>query len=114
MDSTPAVARTWRAWAIEHRLSPEVAVARAHGRRSIETIRDLAPDMDAEKENVRVERMEIDDKDGVVALPGAAQFLRSLAPQRYAIVTSATRALALARLGYAGCPSHKILFRPAM
>jgi sugar-phosphatase len=104
VDSTPAVARTWRVWAIEHGLSPEVAVARAHGRRSIETIRDLAPDMDAEKENVRVERMEIDDKVGVVALPGAAQFLRSLAPQRYAIVTSATRALALARLGYAGLP----------
>lgn len=105
VDSTPAVARTWRAWAIQHHLSPEVAIRRAHGRRSIETVRELAPHLDAEEENKRVERMEIEDREGVVALPGAARVLRVLPPERYAIVTSATRELALARLGYAGLPA---------
>jgi len=104
VDSTPAVARTWRAWALEHHLSAEVAISRAHGRRSIETVRELAPHLDAEEENKRVERMEIEDREGVVALPGAARALRVLPPERYAIVTSATRELALARLGYAGLP----------
>lgn len=105
VDSTPAVARSWRAWAIQHQLSPEVAISRAHGRRSIETIRELAPHLNAEEENQRVERMEIEDREGVVALPGAARLLRMLPAERYAIVTSATRELALARLGYAGLPA---------
>ena len=105
VDSTPAVARTWRLWAIQHQLSPEVAISKAHGRRSIETIRELAPDLDAEEENRRVEQMEIEDREGVVALPGAAGLLRRLPPERYAIVTSATKELARARLGYAGLPA---------
>ena len=57
--------------------------------------------MDAEKENILVEQMEIDDKDGVTALPGAARLLAQLPDDRFAIVTSATRPLAVARLGYA-------------
>jgi len=48
--------------------------------------------------------MEIDDKDGVTALPGAAELVAHLPPDRFAIVTSATRPLAIARLGYAGIP----------
>ncbi|HEX7288621.1 MAG TPA: HAD family hydrolase [Candidatus Angelobacter sp.] len=105
VDSTPAVAQVWNAWAIQHGLDPKVAVATAHGRRSIETIRLLAPHLDAEKENVRVESMEIEAKEGVVALPGAADLLHALPPERFAVVTSATRALALARLHYAGLPA---------
>ncbi|HET9791280.1 MAG TPA: HAD family hydrolase, partial [Candidatus Angelobacter sp.] len=71
VDSTPAVARVWTKWAIAHGLSPESVVAQAHGRRSIETIRAVAPHMNAERENVNVEQMEIDDREGVTALPGA-------------------------------------------
>src|SRR5215469_4095267 len=51
---------------------------------------------------MKVEQMEIEDKKGVTALAGAASVLRSLPPDRFAIVTSATRPLAVARLGYAG------------
>ena len=107
VDSTPAVARVWGKWALAHGLQPETIIARAHGRRSIETIRDVAPDMDAEQENLRVEQMEIEDKDGVTALPGAVQLLGSLPQDRFAIVTSATRALAMARVAYAGLPLPK-------
>ncbi|HZD09549.1 MAG TPA: HAD family hydrolase, partial [Candidatus Limnocylindrales bacterium] len=60
MDSTPSVERVWRAWAAQHGLDPERVASLAHGRRSIETIRALAPELDAEKENVLVEQMEID------------------------------------------------------
>ena len=104
MDSTPSVERVWRAWAAQHGLDPESVASLAHGRRSIETIRALAPELDAEKENVLVEQMEIDDKEGVTALAGAAELLDRLPPDRFAIVTSATRPLAVARLGYAGIP----------
>jgi len=110
MDSTPSVERVWRAWAQAHGLNPESVAAQAHGRRSIETIRAVAPELDAEKENVVVEQMEIDDKEGVMALPGAAELLANLPDDRFAIVTSATRPLAVARLGYAGLslPRHMI------
>jgi sugar-phosphatase len=104
MDSTPSVERVWRTWAAKHGLDPERVVPLAHGRRSIETILEVVPELDAEKENILVEQMEIDDKEGVRALPGAAELVAHLSPDRFAIVTSATRPLAVARLGYAGIP----------
>ncbi len=104
VDSTPSVARIWKEWALDHDLDPEPVVAHAHGRRSIETIRQFAPGLDAEEENRNVENMEITDKDGIVAIPGAVEFLRWLPLNRFSIVTSATRPLARARLQYAGFP----------
>jgi sugar-phosphatase len=110
IDSAPAVERVWRQWALAHALDPARVVAQAHGRRSVETIRVVAPHMDAERENVNVEQMEIDDKEGVTALPGSARLLRDLPLSRFAVVTSATRPLAVARLGYAGLsvPNHMV------
>jgi sugar-phosphatase len=102
MDSTPSVERVWRTWAAQYGLDPEHVAGQAHGRRSIETIRAVAPELDAEKENIQVEQMEIADKEGVTALPGAAELLAHLPADQFAIVTSATRPLAVARLGYAG------------
>lgn len=109
VDSTPAVARVWTRWAVAHGIDPQRAIAHAHGRRSIETVRALAPELNAEEENLRVEQMEIEDKEGVTALPGAALLLTTLPQNRFAIVTSATRALAKARVGYAGLPLPKHL-----
>jgi len=107
VDSTPAVERVWRKWAAEHHRDPDYVVEMAHGRRSVETIRAVAPELKAEEENLKVEQMEIEDKEGVVVIPGAAELLRSLPPDRFTIVTSATRPLASARLGYAGLPVPK-------
>jgi mannitol-1-/sugar-/sorbitol-6-phosphatase len=104
IDSAPAVERVWRKWALAHLLDPETVVEQAHGRRSVETIRAVAPHLDAERENAKVEQMEIEDIEGVTALPGAGFLLRSLPPKRFAIVTSATSPLARARMKYAGLP----------
>lgn len=107
IDSAPAVERVWRKWARQQGLDPEFVIAQAHGRRSVETIRAVAPHMNAERENRKVEQMEIEDREGVIALSGAVDLLRVLPPSRFAIVTSATRPLALARLGYAGLPAPR-------
>lgn len=101
VDSTRAVERVWRKWAHENQLDIEKVLEHAHGRRTIETIRIVAPHLDAEEEYSKVEQMEIGDKEGVVMVPGALELLRNLPADRYAIVTSATRALATARLQYA-------------
>ena len=107
IDSTPAVARVWRRWAIEHGFEPESTIRMAHGRPSIATLRDLLPDADHEAENREVERREIEDTEGVVALPGSRELLLELPNDRWAVVTSATRPLAEARLRVAGLPIPK-------
>lgn len=104
IDSTPCVSRVWKQWATEHHLDPEEVVHIAHGRRSIETIAKVAPHLDAEKENIEVERRELADTDGLLVIDGAAELLRSLPPGRWTIVTSGTRPLATKRLQVAGLP----------
>lgn len=104
IDSTPAVTRVWSQWALEHGFEPEKTVRDAHGRPSIETIRELLPDSDYEALNAVLEQREIADLDGVLPLPGAVQLLTSLPLDRWAIVTSCTRELARVRIEAAGLP----------
>jgi mannitol-1-/sugar-/sorbitol-6-phosphatase len=104
IDSTPAVARVWRQWALEHGFNPEEVIARAHGRPSITTVREYLPHADHESKNRQVELREIEDLEGVIPLPGSLDLLASLPADRWTIVTSATRPLAEARLRAAGLP----------
>ena len=104
IDSTPAVARVWSRWAVEHGFDPEEVVARAHGRPSLTTVRDYLPNSDHEAENREVERREIEDLEGVIPLPGALDLLASLPSNRWTIVTSCTRRLAEVRIRAAGLP----------
>jgi sugar-phosphatase len=104
IDSTPAVARVWTRWAVEHGFDPETVVHKAHGRPSRITIRELLPHADVDLENREVERREIEDLDGVVLLAGAGQLVDSLPPDRWTIATSCTRPLAEVRLRAAGLP----------
>src|SRR5256885_1688906 len=109
INSTPAVARVWRGWAIEHGFNPEEVVTRAHGRPSLTTVKEYLPEADHEAENREVERREIGDLEGVVPLPGALDLLASLPSDRWTIVTSCTRALAEVRIRAAGPPLPKKL-----
>lgn len=104
VDSTPAVARVWTKWAIAHGFDPKETVRRAHGRPSLATIRDLLPHADHEAENQVVLQGEIEDTEGVVALPGARELLSSLPRDSWAVVTSCSRPLAEVRLKTAGFP----------
>ena len=108
VDSTPAVERVWHKWALEHGFDPQEVVLNAHGRPSIATIREYLPNADHEAENRFVERAEIEDIGGVVPLPGAVEFLTSLPPERWTIVTSCTRPLAEVRIRAAGLPTPKV------
>lgn len=109
VDSTPAVARVWTTWAEKHGLIPEDVVRQAHGRPSLSTIQELLPHGNHQAENLYMERGEIADVADVVALPGAAELLRSLPEHRRAVVTSASRTLAEVRLRAAGLPIPKYL-----
>lgn len=102
VDSTPCVARVWERWARVHGLEPARVVKLAHGRRAIETVELLAPALDSNAELAELERWELDETDGLVAIPGAAALLASLPPRRWAVVTSGTRRLAFQRMRLAG------------
>jgi sugar-phosphatase len=105
VDSTPAVARVWSRWGPRHGFDPVWATKMAHGRPSLTTIQELLPDAAPEihqRENEWMEREEIADVEGVVALPGAGELLSTLAPSQFAVVTSATRPLAEVRLAAGG------------
>jgi sugar-phosphatase len=109
IDSTPAVARVWHHWAIEHGFDPERVVKMAHGRPSRTTIRELLPNADIAVEDRELERREIEDLDGVVPIAGALQLLASLPHDRWTIATSGTRPLAEVRLRAAGLPIPKTM-----
>jgi len=110
VDSTPAVARVWKKWAIAHGFDPEETIRLAHGRPSVETVLDLLPTADAEKENDIILRDEIEDTEGVVPMPGARELLNSLPDESWALVTSCARALAEVRLRTAGLPiPHRMI-----
>ena len=104
VDSTASVARQWALWAAAHNVPAERAVQLAHGRRTLETIRLLAPHLDAEAETLRLETREADDTDGVGRIKGALELVSSLPRERWAVVTSGTRHLATRRLATNGLP----------
>ena len=104
ISSIGSVERSWTKWATMRGVDPEYAIRIAHGCRSIETVSKLRPDLDAQAENDLIEQMEMDDTEGVTALPGVIDLLASLPADRWTVVTSATGPLARVRLLAGGIP----------
>ncbi len=108
-DSTASVEAHWRRWAAGHGLDPDAILHVVHGRRAIDTIREVAPALDAERELAALAAAETEDTTGVVAAPGAAELLPRLAAGSWAVVTSGMRAVALARLRASALPEPPLL-----
>ena len=104
IQSRAVVERQWMRWAREHNLDPDYVVHAAHGRPTVETIRELLPSIDAVAESLIVEDREIADVDGVYATEGAAHLLASIPAGRWTVVTSAMRRMAESRLRQFGLP----------
>ncbi len=95
--------RVWAKWAEANGLDVEKFIPTIHGVRSVDTIANLKlPGINAAVEAAKITAGEIADTEGVVAISGAIKFLNTLPRSRWAIVTSAPRALARARLASAG------------
>lgn len=103
ISSLRSVERCWRQWAVEYGVGAEdFARIELHGRPSVEIVADLVPPGRVTEANTRIEELEIADAAGTEALPGTVRLLNSLPAERWAVVTSATRRLALARLAGVG------------
>lgn len=114
MSSLGSVERSWRSYARSRSLDPEAAVKMAHGRRAIETIRALRPDLDDRSELRIIEDLEVEDTEGLVVLPGVRNLLAALPEDSWAIVTSATERLARSRLAFAAIPVPRFLIAADM
>jgi sugar-phosphatase len=75
-----------------------------HGVRAIDIVKALRPDIDPQVGLRAIEEMEVDDVGDLQVLPGVKTLLAGLPLERWAIVTSSTRRLLLARLKAAGLP----------
>ncbi|MHC8401648.1 HAD-IA family hydrolase [Pseudomonas sp. MDT1-17] len=103
LNSIAAAERIWAAWALRHGVDVDTFLPTIHGVRAIDTINRLAlPGVDAEAEAAFITEAEIEDVEGIIEVPGAADFLNSLPTNQWAIVTSAPKALALRRMAAAG------------
>lgn len=103
LNSIAAAERVWSIWAQRHGLDVPAFLKTIHGARAIDTItRQALPGIDPEAEAQWITEAEINDVEGVVAIPGAVTFLSSLPGDQWALVTSAPRELALRRLQAAG------------
>ncbi|MGA5441020.1 HAD family hydrolase [Streptomyces griseoincarnatus] len=105
VSSLESVNRCWTRWAVEYGLTAEdFARIELHGRPAAEIAADLLPAHVVPQAVARIEDLEVEDvaDGGVGLLPGTKEFLAGLPAERWAVVTSATRRLAEARLGAVG------------
>ncbi len=111
LDSTACIEAIWRRWSARHGLDADSVMPHVHGRRSIETIAAVAPDLDAATEDVALQAEEIGSLQGITPIAGAAELLAALEArgQRWGVVTSAPRELALAKIAYVGLPEPRWL-----
>ena len=105
VSSLESVHRCWTRWAEEFGITAEeFARVELHGRPAVEIAADLLPADVVPRALARIEQLEVEDvpNDGVHLLPGTRSFLDALPADRWAVVTSATRRLAEARLEAVG------------
>lgn len=110
LNSIAAAERVWGIWAERHGLDVAAFLTTIHGARAIDTItRQALPGVDPQVEAQWITEAEINDVEGVVAIPGAVEFLNSVPGDQWALVTSAPKALALRRLQAAGIAPPAVL-----
>ncbi|GGZ40740.1 HAD family hydrolase [Streptomyces sp. WAC04189] len=105
VNSDAAVERVWRRWADRHGLDGDEVMKVVHGRQGYASMALLLPDRPMEQnhaDNARMLAEETADTEGVVAIPGAPEFLASLRGLPHALVTSADVPLSTARMAAAG------------
>lgn len=108
VDSHRAVEQVWARWCDRHRIPLSDVLAICHGVRSEETIRRLAPQLDAEAEAAWLESPQVSRPDGVLPIPGARELLCSLPDGHWAICTSGSLPLSIPKLDITELPLPRI------
>ncbi|MCA1780824.1 MAG: HAD-IA family hydrolase [Dermatophilaceae bacterium] len=104
VDSTASVDRTWRSWASSRGIEVEDVLRVCHGRRTEDTLALFLPAQHVAEAVTELEELELSDVAEVTALPATQALLPLIPANRWAAVTSGSRALMRARLAAAGLP----------
>ena len=102
VSSLGSVERSWTKWGQMRGVDGVKAMLTGHGKRAIETIHLLRPDLDEQAELAVIEQIEIDDTEGLQALPGIPDLLKALPAGSWTVCTSATERLARVRMEHVG------------
>lgn len=113
VDSLPVVERSWCQWADRFGISHDEILNYIHGKQAITSLRHFLagrPEEEILAEFTLLERIEATDTDGIVALPGALELLKTLEQNNipWAIVTSGSIPVAHARHKAAGLPVPEV------
>src|SRR5580704_10757254 len=73
ISSLGSVERSWTRWSEMRGVDPAYAIGIVHGRRAIESLTLLRPDLDGEKELEILQRFELDDTADIAVLPGVPE-----------------------------------------
>lgn len=114
VDSLPAVERAWINWARRHQIAADEVLNFIHGKQAITSLRHFmagASEEAIQQEFYALEKLESEDTEGIVALPGAGQLIAILdeLDVPWAIVTSGSMPVASARRRAAGLPDPEVL-----
>ena len=110
INSFASTERAWGNWARANGIDPATFLPTMHGIRGVDLIGAMGrPDLDPRAESAKVLAAEMADVEGIVPITGAIDFLASLPPDRWAVVTSAPRDLAYRRLEAAGITPPKTM-----
>ena len=104
VDSKACVESIWKRWALRHGVDVHSLLQTSHGRRAEDTIKDVAPHLDVVAEARALQTEELATRGGIIAVGGSFQLLSRLRDDQWAVVTSASRAIATVRLECAGLP----------
>jgi sugar-phosphatase len=110
LDSSAVVHRVWVTWARRHGVDVDALLAAMHGVRAEDTVRRFAhPNLDIARETDWILQAELNDVEGLVPMEGIGDFIDRLEPHAWAVVTSATLALATVRLNAAKLPIPRVM-----
>jgi sugar-phosphatase len=112
INSQASVRRAWRRWAAEQQLRWASVAPHVEGRLAIDTIRAVLPDIDAARAQAEADTVnayQVADEADAMVVPGMRKLVSALGGRPWSVVTSAPRALAIARLGRCGYPAPAVL-----
>ena len=110
LDAAPVIELIWTTWAARHGVDANAVFSTSQGQRTVDTVRAHVRDgVDLEEEVRWLSRQAYQESVRPTAMPGALALLDALPADRWAVVTSAERALAEHWLKAAGIPVPRVL-----
>lgn len=109
VNSTKAIEAVWSEWCHKVNLNPSEIISYCHGVRGQDIIKKFLPNADVQLEFEWLEHKELELSSLCTEVKGAKALLLSLPRDRWGIVTSATKKLAIEKLQVCDLPIPELL-----